>query len=245
MSTSDSDRERSDSEFDTDDELRALLRGGDPAGSLPPADPAALASLLEDIMSADLDIRPVVDEGTRTTGTRGRNRLTWLVAAAAAAVIAGAGGFAVSALSGNDPTTPSAGESTTTTPGEGGGLAAVAAAPAAGETTELTTGDPQARCAPATPELLAQYTQAFQGEVTAIEGDTVTLATTGVFAGDVGETVEVTAPSSTFPAMVKAVDFQVGHSYYVAAWQGQLSMCGYSGPATGDVAALWQKAFLR
>ena len=42
----------------TGDELRALLRGGDPAGSLSPADPAALAILLEDIMSADLDVRP-------------------------------------------------------------------------------------------------------------------------------------------------------------------------------------------
>ena len=58
----------SDSDFDRlrhDDDLRALLRGGDPAGSLSPADPAALAILLEDIMSADLDVRP---ERTRATG---------------------------------------------------------------------------------------------------------------------------------------------------------------------------------
>src|SRR4051812_25530142 len=87
-----------DSDFDRDDDLRVLLRGGDPAGSLAPADPAALASLLEDIMSADLELRPDVGEspetGNRATGTRGRNRLTWLVAAAAAAVIAGVGGYA-------------------------------------------------------------------------------------------------------------------------------------------------------
>ena len=48
----------SDNDFDRDDELRALLRSGDPVGSLSPADPAALANLLEDIMSADLEIRP-------------------------------------------------------------------------------------------------------------------------------------------------------------------------------------------
>ena len=96
----------SNSDFDSDDNLRALLRGGDPAGSLSPADPAALAILLEDIMSADLDVRPDVDEGSRATGTHGRNRLTWLVAAAAVAAIAGAGGaFAVNGLSDNDRAT--------------------------------------------------------------------------------------------------------------------------------------------
>ena len=66
---SDSELERDD--FDRDDELRALLRGGDPAGALPSADPAALVHLLEDIMSADLEIRPAQpdagDEGSRAT----------------------------------------------------------------------------------------------------------------------------------------------------------------------------------
>ena len=102
----------SNSDFDSDDDLRALLRGGDPAGSLSPADPAALAILLEDIMSADLDVRPDADEGSRATGTHGRNRLTWLVAAAAAAMIAGVGGVAISGL-GNDKAPPSAGHQTT------------------------------------------------------------------------------------------------------------------------------------
>ena len=35
----------------------------------------------------------------------------------------------------------------------------------------------QGRCAPARPEILAQYTQAFEGTVTGVEGDTVTLHT--------------------------------------------------------------------
>ena len=61
--------------FDRDDELRALLRSGDPAGSLSPADPAALSHLLEDTMSADLEVRPdAPDDGDRATGTHGRNR---------------------------------------------------------------------------------------------------------------------------------------------------------------------------
>jgi hypothetical protein len=228
----------SDSDFDSDDSLRALLRGGDPAGSLSPADPAALAILLEDIMSADLDVRPDVDEGSRATGTHGRNRLTWLVAAAAAAMIAGVGGVAISGL-GNDKAPPSAGHQTTSP----GGTELDASAPLAGQTTVLGVGAKQDKCAVATPEILAQYSLAFQGTVTSIEGDTVTLDTTEVLNGEVGETVEVTAPQSAFDAMIGMVSFEVGESYLVAAYDGQLSMC-YSGPATGSLRSPFEKAFV-
>jgi hypothetical protein len=228
-----------DGDFDHDDELRSVLRGGDPACSLPPADPAALASLLEDIMSADLDVRPAVDEGDRNTGTHGRNRLTWLVAAAAAAVIAGVGGVALSGL-GDSTAPPSAGKQTTS-PGEGqrGDLA-----PLAGQTTTLGVSDQEGRCRPPDAAVLAQYPVAFQGTVTSIEGDTVTLDTTEVLNGEVGETVQVTAPQSTFDAMLGTVDFQVGGDYLVAAFDGQLSQC-YSGSASGDLRSPFDKAFVR
>ena len=234
MSTSDRN------EFDNDDELRALLRGGDPAGSLAPADPAALASLVEDIMSADLDIRPDTDEPA-STGRR-RTGVTWLVAAAAAAVIAGAGGFAVAQLAGDDSPPPSAGPETTGT-GDGN-VTAGAHTPVAGETTELTAGAEPARCAAPTPAILAKYPQAFQGEVTAIEDGSVTMTATEVYAGDVGETVVVEAPPALIGALVSTVQFEVGGTYNVAVFDGQVSMCGYSGPA-GSTADLFQKAFLR
>jgi hypothetical protein len=228
----------SNSDFDSDDNLRALLRGGDPAGSLSPADPAALAILLEDIMSADLDVRPDADAGSRATGTHGRNRLTWLVAAAAAAMIAGAGGVAISGL-GNDKAPPSAGHQTTSP----GSTELDANAPLAGQTTALGVGAKQDKCAVATPAILAQYPQAFQGTVTSIEGDTVTLDTTEVLNGEVGETVQVSAPQGAFDAMIGQVNFEVGESYLVAAYDGQLSMC-YSGPATGSLRSPFEKAFV-
>jgi hypothetical protein len=221
-------------DFDSDDELRAVLRSGDPAGSLPPADPAALRSLLEDIMSADLDIRPVVDDGARADGARGRNRLTWLVAAAAVAVIAGVGGVAISGRSGDDAP-PSAHDSTgPTTDLTSGALA--------GQTTELSVAAQQGRCAAADPQILGQYTQAFAGTVTAMAGDSVTIEATEVYQGEVGETVHVTAPQSTFDALLSTVHFEVGKSYLVAASDGQVSIC-YSGPATGELRSPFQEAF--
>jgi hypothetical protein len=224
-----------DNDFDNDDELRAVLRGGDPAGFLPPADPAALASLLEDIMSADLDVRPAVEEGDRNTGTHGRNRLTWLVAAAAVAAIAAGGAFAANGTFASNDTVPQAGSKSS---------AAVpdVNAPVSGVTTALSVAPQQGRCMVATPELIAQYDQAFQGTVTSISGDTVTLQPTEVLNGEVGETVEVTAPSG-LDTTLSTVSFQVGQDYLVAALNGQVSQC-YSGSANGDLASPFSKAFV-
>ena len=219
-------------DLDGDDRLRALLRGGDPARSLRPADPAALQNLLGDIMSADLEIRPA-DPGPAEP--RRRTRATWLVAAAAVVAIAAGGAFAVTGLTGNDAGAPQADQPSTT---------AAVGAPVKGQTTDLTVTT-QARCvAQPTAELLAQYDQAFEGQVTAIEGDTVTLQTTGVYNGQVGETVQVTAPPAGLDKLINQLQFQVGGTYLVSAYQGSVSMCGFSGPATGDLRLLFQKAFV-
>jgi hypothetical protein len=231
--------------FDRDDELRALLRSGDPARSLSPADPAALSHLLEDTMSADLEIRPVApDDGNRATGTHGRNRLTWLVAAAAAAMIAGVGGFAIAGLSGDDSPPPQASDHRTTPPGTTPGT--TAGAPVAGVTTQLTAKAPAGRCATPTPAMLAQYDQAFQGTVTAIDGGMVTLQATDVFNGEVGETVQVAAAPPDLQALQSTVNFQVGGTYLVSAFDGSVSTCpGFSGPASGEVQSLYTEAFVR
>lgn len=227
-------------DFERDDELRALLRTADPVDSLSPADPAALAHLLEDIMSADLEVRPVEpDEGTRSTGTHGRNRLTWLVAAAATAMIAGVGGFAIAGLSDDDSPPPQASDRRTTPPDTNAG------APVVGVTTELTAGTIPTRCAPASATFIAMGDQAFEGTVTAIDGDTVTLQATDVFTGEVGETVQVTAPARQLGALIQAVKFQVGQTYLVSATDGSVSVCGNSGKASGELRSLYSEAFVR
>jgi hypothetical protein len=226
------DTEFDTADFDGDESLRALLRGGDPAASLPPADPAGLTRLLGDIMSADLDIRPADPE---QAVPHRRTRATWLVAAAAVAAIAAGGAFAVAGLTGNGSNAPQADQKPSTT--------AQAGAPLAGQTTNLSVAPQQGRCASPDPAILSQYPLAFAGTVTSVEGDTVTLEATDVFAGEVGETVQISAPPDLFGAMQGMVHFEEGGDYLVAAFDGQLSMC-YSGTADGDLASPFQKAFV-
>jgi len=236
------DQGPTESQFDRDDDLRALLRTGDPARSLPPADPAALASLVGDIMSSDLDIRPEAG-GDRATGTHGRSRFTWLVAAAAAAVIVGVGGYALSGLGGSGSGAPTADGSPTASSGE---TTLEAGAPLPGVTTELTASIPDGlRCASPAASFIGAGTQAFEGTVTSIDGDMVTLQTTDVFTGEVGETVQVTAPPAEFGALIQSVEFEQGKTYLVSATDGMVAVCGNSGPATGELRSLYDQAFVR
>src|SRR6478752_447311 len=128
-----------------DTELFERLRAHDPAASLPPAEPARVARLLEDAMSHDLD-----------SPTRRRTPLTWLVAAAALLVIAGVGVFAV--VGGDDePQVPTAQEPAPT-------VVELSARPPVA-----------AKCAVPTAELLSHQEIAFDGTVSAIADGTVTL----------------------------------------------------------------------
>ena len=136
-----------------DTELFERLRAHDPAASLPPAEPARVARLLEDAMSHDLD-----------TPARRRTALTWLVAAAALLVIAGVGVFAV--VGGDDePQVPTAQEPAPT-------VVELSARPPVA-----------AKCAVPTAELLGNQETAFDGTVSAIADGTVTLDVTEWYRG--------------------------------------------------------------
>jgi len=189
-------------------------------------------------MSADLDVRPAEPVAT---DPRRRTRTTWLVAAAAVAAIAAGGAFAVSGLTGNDAGAPQADHPASSIPAQGGSVGA----PAAGQTTQLTAGSDGARCAQMTPAILGQYDQAFEGTVTSVEGDTVTFETTDVYNGQVGETVVLTAPPAGVAKLINQPSFVVGQPYLVSAYQGAVSMCGYSGAATPELQSVYEKAFVR
>jgi hypothetical protein len=171
---------------------------------------------------------------------RRRTRATWLVAAAAVGVIAAGGAFAVAGLTGDDSSPPQARTHPST-----GVPKTLGIAPLKGQTTQLKAGAQTGRCQAVSAGVLAQYDQAFAGTVTSVQGDTVTFQATDVYQGPVGQTVQLTAPPASFAKILTGSStFQVGQSYLVSAYQGSVSMCGYSGPATSDLQQVFKEAFV-
>ncbi|MDF1604872.1 hypothetical protein [Nocardioides sp. YIM 152315] len=204
----------------TDDELLARLRAADPATSLPPADPEGTARLVEDVMSTELTTE------NRETGTRQRSPLTWAVAAAAVLVIAGAGFLGLRAVTDDGSAPTDAGQ----------------AAPSA---THLTVSDDvgAGKCMVPTADVLGRADVAFDGTVTAVDGDLVTLTPTHWYAGDPTDEVTVTAPSVQMQRVASAVSFEQGGRYLVSAVDDQVSLCGFSAAYDDDLAAVYQQAF--
>jgi len=202
-----------------DEELKARLQQSDPAASLPPAAPHEVARLLEDVMATELTTE------SRETGTRDRGPLTWLVAAAAVLVIAGVGIFGVRALTGDDPA-PTAGDPT----------------PSATH-LEVSATSGMGKCMVPNAEVLAAADVAFDGAVTGIVGDQVTIEPTHWYAGDPTDTVVVTAPSDQMQRVASGVTFETGDRYLVSATDGQVSLCGFSAPYSDDLAAIYAEAF--
>lgn len=222
--------DRHDNDNDNDNELREQLRALDPAASLPPADPAGVARLLEDTMT---DLR--TDE-SRIDHTHGRSRLTWLVAAAAAVLIGG-GVFLVVGDGDSAPGTAVDTPSQTSAPTTD-----------AETVTELTSsGAGAAKClAPeSSPQVVASQSTVFDGVVESINGDTVTLRPSRFYAGDETDLVTVQAPSDDMLALLSAVKFEEGGRYLVAATDGQVTLCGFSADYTDSLAEVYETAFPR
>lgn len=215
----------------TDDELRQRLQAHDPAASLPPAEPTWVARLLEDAMSADQSTEDPTDAtpGTRESGTRHRSPLTWLVAAAAV-LIAGVGVLGLLDNDRESSQVPSAGPS-----------ASVSSVPTV---TELAAGAPAAgRCMVPNAEVLSNAQVAFSGTVDQVADDVVTLSPDRFFAGEVTDLVEVRSSPALVQALVGAVDFRAGERYLVAANDGEVMVCGFSGPFAADLESLYVAAF--
>lgn len=224
----------------SDDELRARLRGVDPAASLAPADPDRVARLLEDTMDDQL-----TDE-SRSDGTHRRSPLTWLVAAAAVVVIAGGVAFVVA--DGDDDAAQVA---------DGGSTADVPSSTAPtsdpGDTdpgdsatvTELGFDDAAlgGRCAVPTPEVVGGQELAFDGVVRSITGDVVTLEPTRFFTGDETDLVTVRAPSAEMQQLLVAVDFEEGQRYLVSATDDQVTLCGITAAYSDDLETTYEQAF--
>jgi hypothetical protein len=225
----------------TDDELRARLRAGDPAASLPPADPHRVARLLEDTMAERSETRtetgtggagPVVTE-RRADDLRRRGPLTWLVAAVAVLLIAGGAVFALvraggSGGAGDTPVAGPAGPPSTTA-----------------TTTELTAPAARgaARCLPPNARTLRGQDLALDATAADVTDRTVTLVPRRFYAGTPTEEVIVRAAPAQLSALVGAVRFREGERYLVSASEGEVSVCGLSAPWSQPLADLYAEAF--
>jgi len=106
----------------------------------------------------------------------------------------------------------------------------------------LTPDDAMASCLPFEVAFLAEMPVAFEGTVTGVEGETVTLTVDRWFKG--GEASEVNLVSQAGSvALIGGVDLAVGGQYLITATDGVVNACGYSSESTPEMRAAFEQAF--
>lgn len=212
-----------------DDELRERLRRIDPVPDRVAVEPATTPSSLarmEHIMATDTTPipsadPPSADRPTPDTGPTRPGRRLWLLGTAAA-VAALVIGVAAVGLTGDDDPEPGA----------------------AGPALELSLGDGgvTASCLPLEVGLLAEMPVAFSATAAAVDDGVVTLDVDRWYTPGEAAVVELQAPPGQV-ALIAGFDFEVGQPYLITASEGTVNYCGYSGPATPELTALFDEAF--
>ena len=108
----------------------------------------------------------------------------------------------------------------------------------------LSLGEPDAlaSCMVLTADVLDDVPLAFAGTVTGIEGETVTLSVDEWYVGGDASSVELSAPSG-LDALIGSIEFTEGDQYLISAYDGVVNYCGFSGPATPELQAVYDEAF--
>jgi hypothetical protein len=164
---------------------------------------------------------------SRRTGTHDRSPLTWLVAVAVVLLIAGAALFGLLNRGTDEPVTPTGTPSGSAAPSE----------------TMLTAEPAPGRCMLPNARVLRQQTLAFAGVVRSIADGEATLEPSRFYAGEATDVVVVQAPDRDLQALLAAVAFREGQRYLVAATDGRVTLCGFSGPYTAQLADLYAAAY--
>ena len=114
------------------------------------------------------------------------------------------------------------------------------------DTTAVQLGTPPsdslASCIALEPQYLAEMSLAFRGTVTAIDGDVVSLSVDRWYKGGEGDTVAITAPDMSNTS-IDGLEFGTGRTYLISATEGTVNYCGFSGPATPELQAVYDEAF--
>jgi len=196
------------------DEMRERLARLDPMHTGVPTEPTTTESSRS--LLEDIMNTPI-EEKTESKPAPRRN-LVFGIAAVAALVLAVGAGFV---FAGGDET------------------------PTASAPLELTAGgeDIMASCiAFSTDELEAVADIAFEGTVTSVDGDTITMTVDTWFRGGDATEVVLNAPQG-LEALIGGVPFEVGSQYLVSAQGGNVNYCGFSGPSTPEYRAAFETAF--
>jgi hypothetical protein len=110
--------------------------------------------------------------------------------------------------------------------------------------TTLELGDDSAmKCMVPTAKLLREQEIALEGTVNTIEAEAVTLDVKAWLRGGSTDQVILQSADPELRLALSGVDFEVGPTYLISASEGRVTMCGFSGEATPDLAMLFDRAF--
>lgn len=134
-------------------------------------------------------------------------------------------------------------------PGVGGCGSADDAGPAdSGEpppAVELVAGPGPAgaRCIPVTAEAVARMPLALRGTAVTVADDEVVLDVEEWYVGGDAGQVRLEPGGPVGPTLFGDVAYAEGEAYLLTASEGKVSVCGFSGPATPELQAIYDAAF--
>jgi len=200
-----------------DDDLQARLRDADPALRAPAPDPSWIDTLAQSTMEAPMN----------TPEPAAGSRRTWILTAAAAVVVAALGFGGWTALQGTDERPNQvATEKTVTT----------LKAPAKADTSQM--------CMRVEPASVAQMQVAFDGTVSAVNGDEVTLEVSKWYVGGDTDQVKLTQISNDgMIALEGGIQLEQGQRYLVTAHDGVVNGCGFSALWSQELQDVFDQAF--
>lgn len=109
---------------------------------------------------------------------------------------------------------------------------------------ELSLGESSAlaSCLQFDVAILADMPVAFQGTATSVEDSAVTISVDRWFKGGDADAVRLTAEHQS-PALIAGFEMEPGEQYLIAATNGTVNYCGYSGPVNPELLAGYEAAF--
>lgn len=99
------------------------------------------------------------------------------------------------------------------------------------------------RCIPVTSESVARMPLALRGTAVTVADDEVVLDVEEWYVGGDAGQVRLEPGGPVGPTLFGDVAYAEGESYLITASEGRVSVCGFSGPATPELQAIYDAAF--